>query len=81
MLFGDFVLMCDDVVKKVVTQLKESGFYGNTIIAFTSDNGCSKAADIPGLNAKVHYPNGIYQDSKSDIWNGGHRAPCKYNKV
>jgi arylsulfatase A-like enzyme len=73
--YGDFVLMCDDVLKKVVVQLKESGVYDNTIIVFTSDNGCSKAADIASLNAKGHYPNGIYRGAKSDIWDGGHRVP------
>jgi arylsulfatase A-like enzyme len=73
--YGDFVLMCDDVVKKVVAQLKESGTYENTIIVFTSDNGCSKAAGIPALNAKGHFPNGIYRGAKSDIFDGGHRVP------
>jgi arylsulfatase A-like enzyme len=73
--YGDFVLMCDDVLKKVVAQLKESGVYDNTIIIFTSDNGCSKAADIPSMTAKGHYPSGIYRGAKSDIWDGGHRVP------
>lgn len=73
--YGDFVLMCDDVLKKVVTQLKESGVYDNTIVIFTSDNGCSRAADIPSMIAKGHYPSGIYRGSKSDIWDGGHRVP------
>lgn len=73
--YGDFVLMCDDVLKQVVAQLKKSGIYENTIIVFTSDNGCSKAADIPGMEEKGHYPSGIYRGSKSDIWDGGHRVP------
>jgi arylsulfatase A-like enzyme len=73
--YGDFVLMCDDVLKKVVAQLKKSGVYNNTIIIFTSDNGCSKYADIESMIAKGHYPSGIYRGSKSDIWDGGHRIP------
>lgn len=73
--YGDFVLMCDDVLKQVVTQLKKSGIYDNTIIVFTSDNGCSKDADILSLISKGHYPSGIYRGSKSDIWDGGHRVP------
>ncbi len=72
--YGDFVLMCDDVLKKVVAQLKKNDVYNNTIIVFTSDNGCSKAADIRGMNAKGHYPSGIYRGSKSDSWDGGHRV-------
>ncbi len=73
--YGDFVLMCDDVLRQVVAQLKKSGIYDNTIVVFTSDNGCSKAADIPSMIAKGHYPSGIYRGYKSDIWDGGHRVP------
>nr|WP_294897984.1 arylsulfatase [uncultured Pedobacter sp.] len=73
--YGDFVLMVDDVVKQVVDKLKKEGIYDNTIIVFTSDNGCSPSADYATLLEKGHNPSWKYRGTKSDIFDGGHRVP------
>ena len=50
--YGDFVLHCDDVVGRVTEKLKETGLYDNTIVIYTSDNGCSPMADYKELEEK-----------------------------
>jgi arylsulfatase A-like enzyme len=73
--YGDFMLMIDDYIGKLLTTVEETGIDENTIIIFTSDNGCSPAAKIEELVAKGHYPNSIYRGHKADIFEGGHRVP------
>jgi arylsulfatase A len=73
--YGDFTLMTDDLIKRVLDAVKESGIERNTIIIFTSDNGCSPSADIAGLAAMGHQVSGPFRGSKADIWEGGHRVP------
>lgn len=73
--YGDFLMETDWVVGEVLEQLKESGLDENTLIVFTSDNGCSPAANIPDLHAKGHFPNGPWRGHKADIFEGGHRVP------
>jgi arylsulfatase A-like enzyme len=73
--YGDFVMNTDAVVGQIVSAVDESGLAENTIVILTSDNGCSKVADIPALKAQGHFPNGLYRGSKSDLWDGGHRVP------
>lgn len=74
--YGDFVLMVDAMVGYVLQAVKESGEDENTILVFTTDNGCSPAADIDKLIAQGHYPNSIYRGHKADLFDGGHRVPC-----
>lgn len=74
--YGDFVLMVDAMVGRVLQAVKESGEDENTIVVFTTDNGCSPAAGIPELIAQGHYPNSIYRGHKADLFDGGHRVPC-----
>lgn len=73
--YGDFVLHCDDVVGRVNQKLKELGIMDNTIVVYTSDNGCSPMADYPELLAKGHNPSYIFRGTKADIYEGGHRIP------
>ena len=73
--YGDFVLMVDDVVAQVVALLKESGLYENTIVVFTSDNGCFHGAGVKAMEAAGHYPSYVYRGYKSDLYDGGHRIP------
>lgn len=73
--YGDFVMQTDAVVGQIVEAVDTAGFSENTIIIMTSDNGCSKVADIDALQAQGHYPNGGFRGAKSDIWDGGHRVP------
>lgn len=74
--YGDFVLMVDAMVGKVLQAVKESGEDGNTIVVFTTDNGCSPAACIKEMEAQGHRPNSIYRGHKADLFDGGHRIPC-----
>ncbi len=73
--YGDFMLMIDDYVGELLKTVDEAGINENTIIIFTSDNGCSPAAKIKELIKKGHYPNSIYRGHKADIYEGGHRVP------
>ena len=59
--YGDFVLECDDCVAQVINKLKAEGLYENTIVVFTSDNGCSPSADFQELKAKGHNPSYIFR--------------------
>lgn len=73
--YGDFVVQTDNVVGEVTAALEKHGFADNTLVIFTSDNGCSKAAGIPALAAKGHLVSAHLRGSKADIWDGGHRIP------
>lgn len=73
--YGDFVLHCDDAVGRIVKRLEDEGLYEDTILIYTSDNGCSPMADYPELLAKGHNPSYIFRGTKADIYEGGHRIP------
>ena len=73
--FGDFVLMVDDVVGQIMHALRENNQQENTLIIFTSDNGCSPMADFAELAEFGHNPSHIYRGHKADIFEGGHRVP------
>ena len=73
--YGDFVMQTDATVGAITSALAKHGFADNTLVIFTSDNGCSKAANIPGLKKKGHHVSAHYRGSKADSWDGGHRVP------
>jgi arylsulfatase A-like enzyme len=73
--YADYVMESDDCVGKVLTALERNGFTTNTIVLFTSDNGCSPAADIPYLKSHGHDPSAGRRGYKADIYDGGHRIP------
>lgn len=73
--YGDFVLMTDDVVGQVLGKLDEKGIKENTIVIFTSDNGCSPQANYEELKSYGHNPSYIFRGHKADIYEGGHRIP------
>jgi arylsulfatase A-like enzyme len=72
--YGDLMVETDWTVGRVVEALRRSGLEDNTLVVFTSDNGCH---DEPiGLKEKYgHFGNHIYRGQKSDAWDGGHRVP------
>ena len=74
--YADFVLMVDSKVGEVLDAIDRSGEKENTIVVFTSDNGCSPWADFPALIAKGHNPSYIFRGTKADLFDGGHRIPC-----
>lgn len=74
--YGDFVMMVDWVVGEVMKAMERNGIAENTILVFTTDNGCSPQAKFPELEAKGHYPSYVYRGHKADLFDGGHRVPC-----
>ncbi len=73
--YGDFVMETDWVVGEVMAELEKQGIVENTLLIFTTDNGCSPAAGIPDLVKKGHHPSGPWRGHKADIFEGGHRVP------
>ena len=73
--YADFVMMVDDYVGKVLAEIERHGLTQNTIVVFTSDNGCSPEANFEVLSAKDHHPSAMYRGHKADIYEGGHRVP------
>lgn len=73
--YGDFVMQTDNVVGEISKALERNGQAENTLVIFTSDNGCSKAAGIDKLAAQGHVVSAHLRGSKADLWDGGHRIP------
>ena len=73
--YGDFCIEVDDTVGEVLDALERKGLAENTLVIFTSDNGCAPYVGVEDMNAKGHYPSYIYRGYKSDIYEGGHRVP------
>lgn len=73
--YGDFVMQTDNVLAEINAALKKNGQFNNTLLIFTSDNGCSKAANIKQLASQSHAVSGKLRGSKADLWDGGHRLP------
>jgi arylsulfatase A len=74
-LYGDFVMQIDWHVGQLMKVLKKNNIDQNTIVIFTSDNGCSPRADFKELADVGHSPSHIYRGHKADIYEGGHRIP------
>ncbi len=73
--YGDFVLETDGVVGQILSALEKNGVRDNTLVIFTSDNGCSPRAGFDELAKVGHNPGYIYRGSKADLYEGGHRVP------
>jgi arylsulfatase A-like enzyme len=73
--YADFVMETDACIGQVIEALDRHGLSANTLLIFTSDNGCSPQADFPALLAKGHNPSYVLRGHKADIWDGGHRVP------
>ncbi len=73
--YADFVIMVDAMVGKIMSTLEAQGIADNTILIFTSDNGCSDQADFEQLATKGHDPSYVFRGHKADIYEGGHRVP------
>lgn len=74
-IYGDFTMQVDDCVGQVLAALDEHGLAEDTLIIFTTDNGCSPQANFEELRAAGHEPSYIYRGHKADIFEGGHRVP------
>jgi len=72
--YADLVLETDAVVGRALDAIDRSGKADNTLVLFTSDNGCAPYIDVEGLEAMGHFPSGPLRGYKSDTWEGGHRV-------
>jgi len=73
--YADFVLEVDHFVGAIQDALKKNNINENTILIFTSDNGCSPEANFPLLASKGHNPNWEFRGNKADLFEGGHHVP------
>ena len=73
--YADYVMETDAEIGRVLDALDKSGQAENTLVIFTSDNGCAPYAGVKQMEAKGHYPSADKRGYKSDIWDGGHRIP------
>ena len=74
-LYADFVMETDAIVGQILEALDKSGAAENTLVIFTSDNGCAHYIGTSELEKKGHFPSGPLRGYKSDVWEGGHRVP------
>lgn len=73
--YADFVRQIDADIGKILAALQVNGLAENTIVVFTSDNGCSPQANLPELLAAGHRPSYHFRGHKADLFEGGHRVP------
>lgn len=73
--YGDFTMQVDWTVGQILESIDRNEIADNTLVIFTTDNGCSPAAKIAELTTAGHDHNFIYRGHKADIYEGGHRVP------
>jgi len=72
-MYGDFVMMVDAQIGRVLAALEKAGMTRDTLLIFTSDNGPMwVSADVARLG---HDAAGGLRGMKADAWEGGHRMP------
>jgi len=73
--YGDFMLQVNHTVGQILQVLEKHGISEETLIIFTSDNGCSPEANYTELARYGHNPSFHFRGHKADIFEGGHRVP------
>ncbi len=73
--YADFVMETDAVIGMVLQALEQSGAADDTLVIFTSDNGCAPYIGVTDLEKQGHHPSGPLRGYKADAWEGGHRVP------
>jgi len=72
-IYGDFVMMVDAQIGRVLAALEKADMTQDTLLIFTSDNGpVWYPADVARLG---HDAVGGLRGMKADAWEGGHRMP------
>ncbi len=72
--YADFVMQVDHHMGQLLTTLDEADLANDTLVIFTSDNGCSPEANFGLLKKHGHDPSAGYRGHKADIYEGGHRV-------
>lgn len=73
---ADFVMQTDDSYGQVIQALKDNGFWENTLVVCTADNGTSYFASQQNILRKAgHQSSAHFRGFKSDLYEGGHRVP------
>jgi arylsulfatase A len=73
--YADFMMQVDGHMGELFAAIKEAGVDENTLVFFTSDNGCSNQANFKKLAEFGHHPSAGFRGHKADIYEGGHRVP------
>jgi arylsulfatase A len=73
--YADFVMEMDAGIGQILQALDRMNVSGETLVIFSSDNGCSPQAKIPELADKGHAVSGPWRGHKADLYEGGHRVP------
>ena len=78
-----YISEMDEQVGRVVSTVKATGIYTNTIIVFSSDNGAPDVEGVsheeeivPGLGDEWSRRNFPFRGRKGQIWEGGVRVPA-----
>ena len=73
--YADFVMQVDHHMGELLAAIEAGGIEGETLVVFTSDNGCSPEANFELLRENGHAPCAGFRGHKADIYEGGHRVP------
>lgn len=73
--YADFVTQTDSEIGRVLKALENNGLAENTLVIFTSDNGCGNYVGIKDLEEQGHFVSGPLRGYKGEVWEGGHRVP------
>lgn len=72
-MYGDFAVMVDTMIGRVLKTLDKHGLTDNTLLIFTSDNGpVWYESDVERFG---HDASGGLRGMKADAWECGHRMP------
>ncbi|MCS1407576.1 MAG: Arylsulfatase [Verrucomicrobia subdivision 3 bacterium] len=72
-MYGDFTVMVDDMIGRVLGALNDAGMADDTLVLFSSDNGpVWRASDVERWG---HDSSGGLRGMKADAWECGHRMP------
>jgi len=68
--YADFVMQTDAAVGEILDALQRNSLAENTLVIFTSDNGCSPQAMFDELAEKGHHPSGPLRGHNADTVTG-----------
>lgn len=72
-MYGDFMVMVDAMIGRVLGSLEKAGMTEDTLVVFTSDNGpVWYEEDVERFG---HDSSGGLRGMKADAWEAGHRMP------